>query len=351
MNGTYLLPQWPATKCPTGYEKIMNRTECEAGLRIPGGPNFSYGSLGCLNSSWPAQGCFLSVITSKAYYSTCPANSTAFYPDVKYPPVCKKVATCVDCDCTKHNASTGHYSQCTLRPRSSCTTYCVKCAPNATYIGRTCPILATTTSTTHYHHHMTTATTTTTTHFHYHTTTAHMHFHTTTTTQAKYTMGTQNTDGCPTGYEKITTASSCTSAASALGLSFTATENKADFPGGCYRLIFLGLPQPATYFNTHAGQPSNQAQPICIQASKYLVADGCDSRGASVAAYYASPNASVASARCCSTDGGSCTTPEACSDMKKFTMGEATSKCAAIGRRLCTEAELGSGTCCGTGGN
>merc|ERR1712154_333376 len=53
-------------------------------------------------------------------------------------PVPKKVGNCVDCDCAAYNKGSDTYSQCTIRPKSSCTNYCVKCDANAKYVGRTC---------------------------------------------------------------------------------------------------------------------------------------------------------------------------------------------------------------------
>ena len=54
--------------------------------------------------------------------------------------------------------------------------------------------------------------------------------------------------------------------------------------------------------------------------------------------------------RCCSYDGSDCITPDDdCLGWANATIEEAKTKCAGIGKRLCTPAELGSGRCCGKG--
>ena len=55
----------------------------------------------------------------------------------------------------------------------------------------------------------------------------------------------------------------------------------------------------------------------------------------------------LAAVRCCSMAGDNCVTPDEC--FKNATFDQAQEKCAAIGRRLCTPAELNDNRCCGTG--
>ena len=60
----------------------------------------------------------------------------------------------------------------------------------------------------------------------------------------------------------------------------------------------------------------------------------------------------LAAVRCCSMAGDNCVTPGETTPGKCFkngTLDQAQEKCAAIGRRLCTPAELNDNRCCGTG--
>lgn len=88
-------------------------------------------------------------------------------------------------------------------------------------------------------------------------------------------------------------------------------------------------------------------------AFHYWVDDGCqtesDDSPDDVVGYFEDPNAPVAAARCCNTEGTSCSTPEMCPRL--LTYAQASSKCTQDGKRLCTKDELLSNMCCGKGGN
>ena len=80
----------------------------------------------------------------------------------------------------------------------------------------------------------------------------------------------------------------------------------------------------------------------CI-ASKGL-ADGCSINGASPIPPDVIAPSHIAAVRCCSYDGKDCISPEPCLET---TYDEARKKCATIGRRLCTAAEMD--ICCWKG--
>jgi len=55
--------------------------------------------------------------------------------------------------------------------------------------------------------------------------------------------------------------------------------------------------------------------------------------------------------RCCSIDGDTCTTDWNCKSETQLTFQQAKDHCANQGKRICTQSELESDMCCGTGGN
>ena len=56
--------------------------------------------------------------------------------------------------------------------------------------------------------------------------------------------------------------------------------------------------------------------------------------------------------RCCSYNTSDCITPnDDCLKSANLTIEQAKTKCAQIGRRLCTPDELGSGRCCSRSGS
>ena len=79
------------------------------------------------------------------------------------------------------------------------------------------------------------------------------------------------------------------------------------------------------------------------------VADGCSTNGKEVFGSYEQHN-STAGTRCCSLDGQTCTTPENCGNTKRNFEASSTI-CTSKIQRLCTEQELLTGVCCGTGGS
>ena len=83
--------------------------------------------------------------------------------------------------------------------------------------------------------------------------------------------------------------------------------------------------------------------PNTILASKGL-ADGCSINGASPVPPDVIAPSQIAAVRCCSYDGKDCISPEPCLET---TYDEARKKCATIGRRLCTAAEMD--ICCWKG--
>lgn len=85
----------------------------------------------------------------------------------------------------------------------------------------------------------------------------------------------------------------------------------------------------------------------------HYIADGCTTNGNSkeIIGHYETKNFR-ADTRCCSLDGQKCTTPTPhCGrSLSKQNFEEASSICKSKKQRLCTDQELLSGVCCGTGG-
>jgi len=88
---------------------------------------------------------------------------------------------------------------------------------------------------------------------------------------------------------------------------------------------------------------------LSVEQPHEVVVDGCEDQNTEVDREVRDGTASV---RCCSMDGLSCTTsglPGGCQDDKTFF--EAQAICADAGLRLCSEAEVVTRVCCGTGCN
>lgn len=80
----------------------------------------------------------------------------------------------------------------------------------------------------------------------------------------------------------------------------------------------------------------------------FVAADGCRHSRGSVDSEPRDADTGVAAVRCCSNDGRRCeTSGVGCLDGQNHLVAEAA--CSARGLRLCTEPELDSGVCCGTG--
>jgi len=85
----------------------------------------------------------------------------------------------------------------------------------------------------------------------------------------------------------------------------------------------------------------------------YWVDDGCR-WNTTINTYvggYVQQTQTEAFARCCADDRSSCTSPQHCDKEQPGTYAAAAAKCSELGLRLCTNHELSSEVCCGTGGN
>jgi len=96
---------------------------------------------------------------------------------------------------------------------------------------------------------------------------------------------------------------------------------------------------------------TNRNNDWAIYAMHYVMADGCLTSGAShERAVVSAASGETASVRCCSMAGDDCDTqdlPGGCQTDKTYE--EAVAICAEHGGRLCSEAEINTGVCCGSG--
>jgi hypothetical protein len=93
---------------------------------------------------------------------------------------------------------------------------------------------------------------------------------------ADYVLGPANTNACPAGYSKITTAATCQAAAAAVLKPYGKSETHPSRPGGCF--LDNGNPSKVE-FNTNAtGAAFVNAQPLCrfgaplVRVSRLLLA-------------------------------------------------------------------------------
>ncbi len=77
-----------------------------------------------------------------------------------------------------------------------------------------------------------------------------------------YATNAANTNACPAGYSKITTAATCQAAAGLIGKTYSSSVDQSDRPSGCY--FFDSLVGAIVRLNTHlTGGADPNSQPLC----------------------------------------------------------------------------------------
>jgi hypothetical protein len=114
--------------------------------------------------------------------------------------------------------------------------------------------------------------------------------------------------------------------------------------------IGLGDDWPPAWWPWNRG---NDATAVDAASGHYWVDDGCHTENKTSDDYagrYVQGTQAEAFARCCSSDGSSCKSPQMCNTSQPGTYTDAAGVCRKHGMRLCTKDELLSEICCTTGG-
>jgi len=106
---------------------------------------------------------------------------------------------------------------------------------------------------------------------------------------------------------------------------------------------FVGATRPPCVDCSTTSTPATET----VQAAYYWLDDGCQKRD-DVIGRWEAETSPAAAPRCC--DGTRCSTPSSVTCPQKLTQAQASAVCTALGKRLCTKAELLSNMCCRTGG-